>query len=177
MRLKQKVEKINTREEMEALVREVAMMELDRRSLTVGMEKEQLEIQRRYETKISELNEEIARFLPIAREWCEANPVEFGKRKSAEFLAGVVGWRTGTPKLKLLARWTWKKVLEALAREPLWSAYIRTVKEVDKEAIIRDRDQHVPAELSAVGVRVDQDETFFIEPKLEAFPDRLKEAA
>lgn len=168
---------ISTREEMEGLVRTVALMQIDREQLTRRMEKEQLAIQEKYEAQIASITEDIERLLPVARDWCERNEPAFGKKKSLDFLSGVVGWRTGTPALKTLRGWTWAKVLQAFREHSFFRAFIRTKEEVDKEAVLARRENLEPHDLAIVGVRVEQAETFFIEPKIEAFPERLKEAA
>ena len=85
-----------------------------------------------------------------------------GKAKSAETALAVFGFRLGQPTLKTLNKaWTWDRVLEELGARGL-ARFIRTNREPDKEAL----KQHLPPEeLAAVGCRVDQAETFFVEPK------------
>jgi hypothetical protein len=77
---------------------------------------------------------------------------------------GLVGFRTGTPKLKLLSGWTWEKVLEFISVNQLMDL-IRTKKEVDKELILANRDCIKPETLKQIGIKVVQDEAFFVEPK------------
>lgn len=168
-RIKKPVETpLLTREQMEALAREIASLELDRRAAQTRMDQDKLRVQRSYEVQLSDLREKIDAKLIIAQAWCDAHPEEFGKRKSIEFLAAE----------KLLSRWTWDKVLDTMQNAgAFWRSFIRTKSEIDKEAIIAKRDQLEPQVLAEIGVKVAQDDSFYIEPKIEAFPDRLKEAA
>ncbi len=79
-------------------------------------------------------------------------------------LSGTLGFRTGTPALKLLSRaWNWQKVLEAC--QFILPAFIRNKPEIDKEQIIAQRDE-LREFLPKVGLKVDQGESFFVEPKL-----------
>lgn len=102
----------------------------------------------------------------------------FSKRKSLEMAQGVIGFRTGTPKLKTLKGFTWASALQ-LVKEFL-PGYVRKAEEIAKDKLLADREatlQHyspegateVPmAELMAkCGMTVAQDETFFVEPKTE----------
>lgn len=79
---------------------------------------------------------------------------------------GILGFRTGTPKLKTRKGFTWAAVLELL--KEFNPAYIRTTDEVAKDKLLADRDnEQMPDLMQKVGVMVDQDETFFVEPKKE----------
>ena len=93
----------------------------------------------------------------------------FPKKKSLEMTFGVLGFRQST-KLKTLARFTWKLVLERLqelAAGPNGAPFhqaIRVKPEVDKEAM-RDWPEE---RLAAVGVHRVADDEFFYELKAEA---------
>ena len=46
--------------------------------------------------------------------------------------------------------------------------YVRTKKEVAKDKLLADRDKaEMPALFTELGIMVDQDETFYVEPKKE----------
>jgi len=79
---------------------------------------------------------------------------------------GIIGFRTGTPKLATRKGYTWGAIL-TLVKEFLPS-YIRTSEEVAKDRILADRDsEDVAVLLPKVGIEVKQDETFYVEPKKE----------
>jgi phage host-nuclease inhibitor protein Gam len=89
--------------------------------------------------------------------------------KSACSALAEFGFRAGTPALKALnKKWTVEKILEELRK---LKKYIRTVEEIDKEAIKAAKLTDV--ELAAIGLRLDSGETFFVQSKSED-ADRLK---
>jgi phage host-nuclease inhibitor protein Gam len=90
----------------------------------------------------------------------------FSKKKSMDTAHGTLGFRTGTPKLKTQKGFTWTAVLALLKKSN--KTYVRTTEEVAKDKLLADRDaKGVPELMQTVGIRVDQDETFFVEPKKE----------
>ncbi len=100
------------------------------------------------------------------QKFAEDNPDKFVKRKSMEFTHGMLGFRTGTPKLKTLKGFTWGSALNLI--KEFMPEFIRTKEEADKEAIIGSRDtEHVKSNLRRCGMEVVQDEAFYVEPKLE----------
>jgi phage host-nuclease inhibitor protein Gam len=168
-RLKTNVDEIETREEMEKVIGGIADATITRDGLMAKMDAEITEIRSRYEVEITGLGICIDTLMDKAQRWAEANPDAFGDRKSIEMIHGTVGFRTGTPKLKLLSGWTWNKVLEFLVINKL-TDFIRSKQDVDKELILSNRDCLKEQTLRQIGVRVVQDETFFVEPKREEAP-------
>lgn len=94
------------------------------------------------------------------------NRADFGSKKSMELAHGILGFRTGTPKLKTLKGFTWNSVTNLL--KEFLPGYIRTAEEPAKDRLLSDREVPEVASLfPKVGIMVDQDETFFVEPKKE----------
>ena len=87
----------------------------------------------------------------------------FEKKKSVEFDDGVFGFRTGTPKLKLIKGFNWDTVLEKI-QMILPKDYIRYVEEIAKDKILADRDKLLE-KLPECGVEVVQDESFYVKTK------------
>jgi phage host-nuclease inhibitor protein Gam len=127
-------------------------------------------IRQHYQAQLTAQNEAFEQKMQIARLWAEANPDEFGPARSIEALHGAVGWRTGQPALKTLAGWTFDRVLQTLKRAGTL-AYIRVKEEVHKQNLLSDRDALGPEKLRQFGLRVVQEETFFVEPKLTEVPE------
>lgn len=165
-RVKLKIEAPRTREEMEALVGEIAALKIDERRKTAEMDEALRALRDSYRENLSGINERLALLLPRALAWAEAHPDEFGKLRSIEMLHGVIGWRTNTPSLKPITGWTWDRVLEKLKALPSMLGYIRSKDEPNKQAILADREQLGADGLRAIGLRVVQEEEFFVEPKL-----------
>ena len=86
-----------------------------RRALVSEMDDRVLEIKADYEKRIAKMDALIQGTTDELEAWALTNPDEFPKgRKTIVFLAGNLGFRTGTPKLSLLSRaWNWQKVTEA----------------------------------------------------------------
>lgn len=90
----------------------------------------------------------------------------FCKKKSLEMVHGVIGFRTGTPKLKTMKGFTWASAL-TLVKEFMCD-FIRTTEEIAKDKMLADRDAEGMCErMEKCGIYVAQDETFFVEPKKE----------
>jgi phage host-nuclease inhibitor protein Gam len=168
-------EKSISREEVESLVNEIAQSVNNQRKLSAEMDHQILAIREAYGPDIDQCAMEIKTKSLLVQSWAEANPDEFAKRKTVEFPAGKVGFRTGTPKLKTLSGWTFPRALEKLKSLAWGMAFVRVKEELDKEGLIAASNQGTIAasELREAGVKVDQDESFFIEPDLTAFDSRV----
>lgn len=165
-RIKTTVDVIETREELEAAMCRISARTIARDGLLAELEAEINEARSRYEPGITALGEEINADFESVNKWADSNPSAFAARKSIELMHGTLGYRTGQPRLKLLSGWTWNRVLEMLAVNRLHD-YIRQKQEPDKERILAERDQLTDDLMKRVGIKVVQDETFFIEPKRE----------
>jgi len=159
---------IQTRAAMEELVGEIAALTIEQRKLSAEMDRQLQAVREKFEVHLGELKKLVEEKTTVAQAWSEANPLEFGKRKSIDFVHGQVGFRTGTPKLKPLLKWKWDMVLEAVKINFWANGYLRTKEEVDKETLLADYSKatRTDLELRTLGVQVVQDESFFVEPKL-----------
>ncbi len=175
-RIKKSVLKVVSKEEAIGLAHDVAVLMNCKRSLENQKDAKVLEVTERFGAKIAELDDDMKPKLTAVMNWALANPAEFAEAKSLDFGTARVGFRTGTPKLTLLNRsWNWDAVCETVQR--LLPNFIRSKPELDKEAIIAQRDE-LAEYLPACGVKVVQGETFFLEPKLSEPEKRVvKEAA
>ena len=91
----------------------------------------------------------------------------FSKKKSLVMLHGVLGFRTGTPKLATAKNFTWKVVL-ALLKAHGNGSFVRTVEEPAKDELLARRDEpEVVKLMEQCQILVVQDEKFYIEPKKE----------
>lgn len=131
------------------------------------MDEQVTKIREKFDGEIERLRQECDTHYEIVQTYCEENKETlFEKKRSLETTHGVVGFRTGTPKLKLMPKMNWEKVLDNLKH--YLPAYVRTVTEPAKDRLLADRDQEeVATLLPKCGINVDQDEKFFIELKKE----------
>jgi phage host-nuclease inhibitor protein Gam len=97
--------------------------------------------------------------------FCLRNKTEFIKQRAKKLIHGSVGFRTNPPKVNQLNRkYSIKTSLEFLKK--LYDGkYVRLKEEVDKEKLLADYSTEVLDDdnLASVGLRVDQDETFYCE--------------
>ncbi len=87
--------------------------------------------------------------------------------RTQKTFAGTFGWRWTTPYVDLKEGKTDQDILAALKRTGL-TQYIRTVEELDREALLRDRPQ-------IVGVAYSQRDEFFAKPKMNKGDGRAEE--
>lgn len=164
-RIKLKTAAPRTREEMETLVGDIAALKIRERELKARMDADLKEVRDRYEGQLAGLSESIGAKMPAALAWADNNADDFGKLRSIEMLHGTIGWRTNTPSLRTLSGWTWDRVLEKLLNIGAMT-YVRTKQEVNKQALLADRDDLGGEEFRKLGVRVVQEDEFFVEPKI-----------
>lgn len=157
---------IPTHETANRAFAEYARLEASIRKAQAEMDIKITKIRDSYVDRLSALQAKRDEHFEVLQAFGTGNPDLFVKRKSMEFAFGIIGFRTGTPKLKTLKGFTWTAVL-SIVKDKL-PEYVRTKEEVDKEGIISNRDtEHVREWLRPCGMEVSQDETFYVEPKLE----------
>jgi phage host-nuclease inhibitor protein Gam len=123
-------------------------------------------IRDKYQDAITVLNEGKDTQVEVLEVFAEEQKETWGKRKSMELLHGVIGYRTGTPKIKFDKGFNTKSVTAILEEE--YPQYVRTVSELNKEQLIIDRDEDFfPAIAKKAHVLVVQDESFYVESKSE----------
>jgi phage host-nuclease inhibitor protein Gam len=101
--------------------------------------------------------------------FCIKNKFEFEKVRSKECSIGTVGFRTNPPKVMMLNRkYNIKTVLELLKRV-FPGTYVRTKEDMNRDTILADYSQKkiTDEQLAGVGLKIDQEESFFIDVKWE----------
>lgn len=121
----------------------------------------------KYADKIATLSEERDKAFDTLQAFATENQAElFTKKKSLDMAHGVIGFRTGTPKLKTLKGFTWASALQ-LVKEFLPN-YARQTWDIAKDKLLADRDAEQMADsMAKCGIQVVQDEVFYVEPKKE----------
>lgn len=124
-------------------------------------------LKRQHEEKQAALSAVIRIKTELLERWANANPQQFGERRSIDFPRAVIGYRLTTPRVETTKGVTHAAAIEQLAREPNGAQYIRVkAPELNKPAIIAARE--TDAELfSRAGIVVTQGETFFVSPKTD----------
>lgn len=135
--------------------------------ITADIELQCAKIREKYANKLAELEGEKEKAFDTLQAYATENQAElFVKKKSLEMAHGVIGFRTGTPKLKTLKGFTWASALQ-LVKEFL-PGYVRQTEEIAKDKLLADRDtEDMTGQMAKCGIQVSQDETFYVEPKKE----------
>jgi phage host-nuclease inhibitor protein Gam len=156
-----------TRERMEESFGEYALADAKIQGINAKMDAEITKIRDKNAADLARLQKQKDDSFAVLETYAIENREElFSKKKSMDTAHGTIGFRTGTPKLKTQKGFTWAAVLALLKTTN--KAYVRTTEEVAKDKLLTDRETKKAQELmQKVGIRVDQDETFFVEPKKE----------
>lgn len=144
-----------------------AKLDAKEQKINAQMDEQMTKIREKYSSELDNIQKEKDEYFQVVQTYCTENQsILFSKKKSYETIHGLVGFRTGTPKLKLRKGFQWGAVLELLkVKSP---SYVRTKEEVDKERLLIDREtSEAQLLMREVGVEVDQDEKFFIDLKKE----------
>jgi phage host-nuclease inhibitor protein Gam len=156
--------------DIETVLCALAVSKNDERKLVTRMDAELQAVRDRYCDPILAVQDRVDTYTTLAQEWAEANPDRFAKKKSIELTHGTIGFRTGTPKLKLLAKWSVAGVLFAMRKFQWAREYIRIKESIDRKNLIADKID--PETLARIGLRVTRSETFFVEPNLTELQTR-----
>ena len=154
-------------EEMELAFADYARADARIQKINATMDIEMTRIREKYQDELAKLTETKDNAFDIMQTYAMENRDElFSKRKSMETTHGILGFRTGTPKLKTLKGFTWASVLNLL--KEFLPGYVRIAEEPAKDRLLADRDlEDVKEAMPKVGITVVQDETFYVEPKKE----------
>ena len=168
-----------TRDEAEQAFARYAKADASINKMNAEIDLQCAKVRERYQDKISVLSTEREEAFDTLQSFaCEHQSELFSRKKSLEMAHGVIGFRTGTPKLKTLKGFTWASALR-LVKEFL-PGYIRTTDEIAKDKLLADRDTQLKVsecdgqrevamsdQMAKCGIVVSQDETFYVEPKQE----------
>ena len=160
---------IITRTRAEEILGDIALLKIEEREQKNALDREITAARERFEAPLATLGKQIEEKTALLERWADQNPEEFPKgRKSLELTHGTLGWRTGNPKLKLTRGSSWEAALTIVETISKFAHFLRVKKEVNKEAILAAASQETisEAELKQIGVKVVQDESFFVEPKI-----------
>lgn len=158
--------KIITIDEASRIMGEYATASARTAEINAKIDQEFIRIRKGFESELSSLSETMEANFGQLQYYAENNPALFDKKKSYELAHGMLGFRTGTPKLKTLKGFTWASITELLKVH--LPAFVRTVDEPAKDKLLAEREnQEVTKNFDKVGIYVDQDETFYVEIKKE----------
>lgn len=148
------------RDEAASAVREIGELNRDLARLEATMNDRLAAIRETFETRADPLREAIAAKTEGLKAWAEANRVALtdgGKTKTADLGTGKISWRLRPAKVRLVKV---DAVIETIKKLG-FTQFLRTTEEVNKEALLADRDK---AKLVS-GVSIGSDgEDFVVDP-------------
>ena len=155
-------------EQMESAFSDYAIADAQLQAVNAAIDVQVTNIREDYAGEIAKLTEVKEKAFEVLQAFALENKDDlFSKKKSMESVHGTIGFRTGTPKLKLLKGFTWGAVTNLL--KEFLPDYVRKTEEPAKDKLLADRDDADVFKLfGKVGIAVAQDETFYVEPKKEA---------
>jgi phage host-nuclease inhibitor protein Gam len=164
--------------DFELAVDRVSYLQTEIRQLQAERDRAVQQAQALHQHLLGELEAELEAKLSLAANYARDHRAELlpGPAKTAETPLSRWGFRTGMPQLRLAARLTWEKVVADLQAHGL-AAWLRVKTEAAKDAMLASAqaDADAAEKLARFGVRVVQQESFFVEPKLdEAHPETAR---
>jgi phage host-nuclease inhibitor protein Gam len=180
-----KKEKIRTipilsREALDAAVANVATLKLQYAAAKADMELEIARVQERRQEQMLALGKQIEISEAGVFVYCQQHRAQlFPDKKSIDFLLATVGFRTEPPSVEKSSRKdTWSAIAQRLEALEWGARYVNIPEpEVDKKALLADREKLSLEQLSEAGIRFEQDELFYISPKSEVAARTVLEAA
>lgn len=156
---------LRTRADLDLALGEIRMLTINRNKVALDREAAIQAIDDKTGPALQHFDQLLQERTELVRGWAEAHPEEFAGKKTLDTTHAQIGWRVGMPQLKTLSGWTWDRVLEKL--RDVATHYIRQKEEVNKQLILMDRESMTPEQLRALGLRVIQEEPFFVDPNLD----------
>ncbi len=169
-----------SRESLDAVVAEVATLKLQYAAAKAALELEIAAVQEKRQERLLALGKQIESREAGVFIYCQQHRSElFPDKKSLDLLLATVGYRTEPPSVeKCSKKDNWSAIAKRLEALDWGAAYITTPEpDVDKKALLADRDRLTAEQLSAAGIRFEQDEFFYITPKSDVAEKTVMEAA
>jgi phage host-nuclease inhibitor protein Gam len=156
-----------SREGAEDAFAEYAKADAESAKITADIELQCAKIREKYADRLAELSGRKTEAFDVLQSFATEHRDDlFSKKKSLEMAHGVIGFRTGTPKLKTLKGFTWASALQMVTE--FLPDYIRQSREIAKDKLLADRDEDaMVVKMAKCGIQEVQDETFYVEPKKE----------
>ena len=154
-----------SKEEYERSMAEYAAAERREQSIKAKMEAEFNKVRAKYAEQLEDLTAAKEVHFQVVEQYAVEHRNDlFQDKKKVEGMYGTIGFRTGSPKLALMGGFTWPMVTER-CREFL-PDYIKTSYDLAKSKLLADRGkEEVSSQFEKLGVKVVQEETFYLDPK------------
>jgi phage host-nuclease inhibitor protein Gam len=171
---------IQSRSALETVVADVVRLKLEHTQAAAAMEQEIVEVQKRHQENLLGIARQIEAREAGVFVYCQKNRAAlFPEKKSLDLLMATVGFELTPPRIeKISGKDTFGKIGLRLESLDWGGAYVRYPDpEVNKEKILADRALLKPDQLLEAGMKIEQDENFFIRPKSDVAEQTVREAA
>jgi phage host-nuclease inhibitor protein Gam len=160
---------IETREQLELLLENIASLQRARDELFHAQENEIAAVRQRYRAPLAEMEVYLRLETSWAEAWAYANPHALAADRSLACTHATIGFRAEPPRIERASRrWTWSRISTTLASLAWGRRYLRIpAPEVDKDALLADLARISPEDLRSAGLRLAQGERFYITPSGE----------
>ncbi len=157
---------IQTLEQLEAVLQNIAHLQHERDKLYHAQEKEIAVVRQRYRAPLAEVENYLALETSWAESWTLAHPEMLAADRSLLCAHATIGYRAEPPRIERASRhWTWSRIAVTLAGLAWGKRYLRIPSpEVDKDALLADLATLSLDDLRLAGMRVAQGERFYITP-------------
>lgn len=158
-----------TREQADSAFAEYATADAREQKLTACMDEQITKIREKNQPLLQECADAKSKAMEIMQAFAMENKELFNKKRSLETAHGIFGFRMGTPALKTMKGFTWASVTNLL--KEFLPDYVRVKEEPAKDLLLAaardDENKEVITKFEKCGFYVDQQETFFVDPKKE----------
>ncbi len=175
-----------SQDELDQLLNDYATADASLEKISAQMDLEKLKVSEKYTDKIADLQTKKDEAYEKLKAYYESKKEElFKKKKSIDNVFGRIGFAIAPPALKPMKGYTWESCKNLL--KEFLPKYVRTKEEVNKEALLVDRENHLTDELctpdlkalpeeerpllsslfAKVGLKIEQTENFYIDLKKE----------
>jgi phage host-nuclease inhibitor protein Gam len=160
---------ITSRHELDAVVENIVQLQLNRAELEREQDQEIAGIRQKFRAPLAEIERYLTLETTWVETWARSHPDTFRDRQSLALTHAVIGFRVSPHRVDRASRkWTWGAISEKLGEMAWGRRYLRQpALEVNKEALLADRAELSPAELKTVGLKIVQEERFYIAPHRE----------
>ena len=157
---------IQNRHQLDAVIENIVQLQLNRAELEGSQEQEITAIRQKYRPSLAELERYLTLETTWAETWARQNPGAFNEKRSMACTHATIGFRVTPPRVDRASRkWPWSAIALKLAEVSWGRRYLSIpAPEVNKEAVLSDRAELAAPELRLVGLKIVQEERFFITP-------------
>jgi hypothetical protein len=155
---------IETREQLEAVLENIAQIRLAREELYRTVETEIAALRQRYRTPLAEMDRHLDLETSWVEAWASRHPEIFVQNRALICEHATIGFERIPARIERASRrWTWARIAETLADLTWGKRYLRVPPpEVDKEAIVADLGHLTLEDLRQAGMRLVEGDRFFL---------------